>query len=269
MAKSFASRRARGSVYRRGHAAVRPAPLKEPSALVDALASASAWALGDGDNRVLLDAIRAEKGRAYVVGGFVRDVFIEEMRSMPLRPPKDLDLVVDIDPAVLERLIAEHTVPGRSLRTSLGGYHWYGPSSRLPIDVWALPETYWIKRFRLEPTLANFLRGSAFNIDRAAYDLDSTELHVLGATQAIRDEIIIYDPANRYLETLQAARAALIGLKTGFDLDVTAQELIVRSRWWKKLKQLQTYLAQNGYDEATSRRVFNFLDDVTPDTLRA
>lgn len=155
-------------------------------------------------------------GPVIVVGGFIRDVF-----RGPRIQPRDIDVVIDnIEKSSLQAL------PGARLNFFGGTTLSYG---NLSVDVWPLEDTFHIREFRLEPSIESFLAGAPFNLDKIALDIRAAKLYDRGCLDGIHTGTIEYDPANPYLEHVQAVRAVLLLRKTQFTLAPSAVDMLCRA----------------------------------------
>ena len=127
---------------------------------------------------------------------------------------KDADIVVAT--AELEESLMK--LGGSLSRTPLGGFRWMPEGARVPVDIWQLADTVWIRDLGLTPSIANFLAGVDLNIDRIAVGLHDHAIHDQGALAGIQTRLIKLDAEIR-LDTLrydELARAILASCQTGY-----------------------------------------------------
>lgn len=199
---------------------------------------------------LLLDRFPDAKG-IFLVGGALRDQLLN-----PPRPLKDVDVVFDGIP--LERLQEiEGTKPNFFAGMTL-------EFQGLSVDMWGLQDTYHIRKFHEPSTIAAFMKGAPFNLDKIAYDLRSETLYDEGCLAGIETRQIVYAPANAYLESIQALRCVLLRWKTGFALHASADDLLHRvahrlSEDDSPLPEMRRYLhlLKRFYDDTVFDRAIN------------
>lgn len=163
----------------------------------------------------LVDEAFSDDQQVLLVGGALRD----QLRGVT---PKDFDVIVGISSldALSKRLPEARKNFFGGLTFSIDG---------CAVDIWPLRETFHIKKFRLEPTVENFLAGAPFNLDKIAFDIRNKVLFDDGCLQGLERKEIVYAPLYPYLEHIQAVRCILLKLKTNFTLHESAQALLCRA----------------------------------------
>ncbi|HET9393380.1 MAG TPA: hypothetical protein VFO29_07680 [Candidatus Rubrimentiphilum sp.] len=153
--------------------------------------------------------------KAYLVGGFLRDLLRAETTGVATRP-KDIDLIIDTKD--LEAILKAS--PGYLSGTPLGGYRWKPRGTTFWLDIWQLHDTVWIKELRLPVTIESFLDGVDLNIDRVALELHTGEFFNGKCREALSGRMIEIDSRVRIKELMydEFARALMASYKTGFSL---------------------------------------------------
>ena len=193
--------------------------------------------------RFLKDSF-AETHGVFVVGGALRDLFLS-----PPRPRRDVDVVLGgVTPESIRAIKGSNVNFFGGTTLLFGG---------LAVDVWPLEDTYHIREFHLPKTIAGFLTGAPFNLDKIAFNLDSGILHDDGCLAGIASREIAYAPAQAYLEEIQAVRCVLLRRKTAFALADSASALLDRvarriRRDNTAVLEMKQYLAhfKDFYDES-------------------
>lgn len=162
--------------------------------------------------------------KAFLVGGFLRDLLRFETNGVATRP-KDIDLIVDTG----ELAATVTSLPGYLSGTPLGGYRWKPKGAPFWLDIWQLRDTIWIKELHLPVTIESFLEGVDLNIDRVALELRSAEFFDGKCREALAGRTIEID-SHIHLEELrydEYARALVASYKTGFGLADALRERIL------------------------------------------
>jgi hypothetical protein len=194
-----------------------------------------------------LDELMGRLGRpvAYVVGGFPRDLIrLENDRDVE---PKDVDVVVDT--ADLARELA--AMRGRRETTPLGGFRWTPPGSRVPVDIWQLADTIWIRELHLKPTIESLLAGVDLDMDRAAISLDGSDERVDDAREALSTGEIRSNPIPECkisdLAEDEMARALLLSWKTGFTLSPALERQLEKTDRMALVDRAWSRFPREGY----------------------
>jgi hypothetical protein len=156
----------------------------------------------------------SESKDIWLVGGAVRDCLLQLQ-------VKDLDFVVDTSARFakdVEKLGGKPNV--------FGGLNFV--RAGLPIDLWSLEDTYFIKKFKMPATKESFLEGAPFNLDKVMFNVRTARMDERGFLRGISAKEIVYAPCKVYLERSHARRCVRLQKKTGFTLHKTAQDLLVR-----------------------------------------
>ncbi len=151
----------------------------------------------------------------YLVGGAVRDFYLK-------RPPSDLDVTVE---GMCGRDL--ESIPGAKRNAFNGpvipiGDYW--------VDIWPVPETFFLKDYGLPFTIEGVLSRFVFNLEKIALELRSKNLIDRGCTTGISHRVINYEPHRPFKEPIQAARCVILKRKTNFSYSQTSRELILRSK---------------------------------------
>lgn len=98
----------------------------------------------------------------FVFSGIIRDFF-----SNSLEKPRDLDIVINN---------TGHSLPERFHKFMVGRKNQFGGAKvrfhGTDIDLWALPDTWGIKREQLEPTPESLVKTAFFNFSSIVYNIN-------------------------------------------------------------------------------------------------
>ncbi len=165
-----------------------------------------------------LDRLRRalpKDAKIYIAGGALRNVIMTLVHGQA-PPTRDVDLFIGAiakDFPLAERLSAaalEHT--------ELGGLRWRPQSSAYVFDICLLPHFHIIAKFRLAPTLQNFMTAIDFTVNAIVFDIDTRNLFERGCRHAILQRMIDFNTTYMISKTMLAYRIVLIRHKTGFRL---------------------------------------------------
>jgi hypothetical protein len=140
-------------------------------------------------------------------------------------------------------------MPGTISRTSLGGFRWKTPEAEIPLDLWQLKDTVWIRERGLAPTITSFLAGVDLDIDRIAIGLHDGAVFGDDCYRAILEKRISLD-AVYHLEALatdEYARALMARYKTGYALSDDLHVSIFRTDYSALAKRAFERLGADGY----------------------
>lgn len=172
-----------------------------------------------GSNPQLRATLRGleELGASYhAYGGWVRDHLAQSIHGGDGQAgAKDIDLVVEhLGGDRLGSLIAP---PYRM--TIFGGYACDG--GPWPFDIWALGDTFLIRKFGLPVHLSTLLQVTDFNINAVVFSPATSRRDPAlldgGAMKALRSKVIDFRCEVLPFPLLQAARLLIYGAKLGFD----------------------------------------------------
>ncbi len=184
----------------------------------------------------------------YLVGGALRDA------KMGVQY-RDLDFVIDV-PLEEFRSFEPHAKRNGfgGVRTHIGDLE----GEHALMDVWALEDTYCIREFEMEPTIESLLLSTPFNLDKIALNVVTSQLLDLGCDLGIQQRMIHYDPCYPHKEAYQAARCVSLRQRTGFELGMTAQALILRGKRTLTLVPSVTAKLRTRFPEHVISEILNY-----------
>ena len=151
-----------------------------------------------------------------VFGGWVRDQIYNLESDVFVGGPRDIDLVVQ--GIETQDLLAYAPLNVRS--TIFGGIQ--SLSSPIPFDLWPLHETFLIKHFNKEPTFANLLKSTDFNINSALFfpEQGQERSKVLdgGMLEALGGHSLAFNCSSLPFPTIQCGRLAAYAVKFSLKL---------------------------------------------------
>lgn len=215
--------------------------------------SASAELMSTDTIRQLLPALQNPRN-VFIVGGFLRRAVRLDVEGVE-EPVGDLDVIVDgsgrapwLDVSMLD---------GRVSRNVFGGYRWSSTGFFRHVDIWSLESHYSIREFKREPKIEEAMRGFPLNLDRAALNLLTREVHDGGLVAGVRRRLIEFDADDRYLLHLQAIRVVLLLRKTKYALGRQARELVASKPWLGMEQEMASYLLSDGWDQSAVAGLFD------------
>ena len=162
-------------------------------------------------------------GHAVVFGGWARDCLISDMFGYKFNP-RDLDIVFDgISNDQLTSIL-----PKTAILNIFGGAAF--KSANFHIDIWALSNTFLIKKFDLEPRFEILPTTTVFSINSVAFApaqlWKEPFLIDAGFANAVDHELIAFRSSTIPFPKIQVARAATYAAKFGYKLDRQLIEFI-------------------------------------------
>ena len=236
--------------------------------------------LGDSALRVLY-RLTAEGHRGYLVGGGVRDLFLE-------KTPKDFDVATDARPARIKKVFRNSRIIGRRFRIA----HVYFPDGAI-IEVSTFRRG---SQQTIQTGKGTILRDNEYGtpeedalrrdltINGLFYDIATfSVIDFVGGVEDLKNRIVrtISDPDASFAEDpVRMIRAQRHAARTGFEIEPETWNAIVRNRGRTSeanpsrlleeiLKDLRSGMAAPYYEQILASRLFDCLLPPLADQVRA
>ena len=180
--------------------------------------SAIAAFLDEGQVAPHLDRLRRalpNDAKIYIAGGALRNIIMTLVRGQA-PPTRDLDLFIGA--VAKDYPLAKRLAAATLERTELGGLRWRPESSSYVYDICLLPNFHIIAKYRLAPTLSNFLATIDFTVNAVTFDINTHRFVERGCRSAIAHRLIDFNTTYMINKAILAYRIVLIRHKTGFRL---------------------------------------------------
>lgn len=140
-----------------------------------------------------------------VFGGAIRDWYL-------CRKPKDIDIVLDCQPEILNRLASNF----KYIKTQFDGYQF--EVDDLKFDIWRLQDAWFFQKGHADISWLNLVHSAPFNIDTVLVRLDGQTYDLGFSTAIFRREIELNNPINKDPKLYIVQRALRFKEKYGFSL---------------------------------------------------
>lgn len=140
----------------------------------------------------LLSRISSEGGRAYVIGGFIRDLYLEKGDFA------DIDMAVTVSQDTLDQMIPLVFTPEEISRNAFG--YLRVKREDFELDIWPLESSWYFKNvvpYRGDPS--EILESTFSSMDEIYYDVMGGVLVMSDAfDHAVKDKVLLYDLSKAY-----------------------------------------------------------------------
>lgn len=140
----------------------------------------------------LLSRIFSEGGRAYVIGGFIRDLYLEKGDFA------DIDMAVTVSQDILDQMMPLLFTPEEMSRNAFG--YLRVKREDFELDIWPLESSWYFKNvdpYRGDPH--EILDSTFSSLDEIYYDFTEGVVVMSGAFErAVTDKVLFYDMGKAY-----------------------------------------------------------------------